>query len=140
MKYSISPIGRIIRCFRPALFAILLLAGFHLPAQSSRPFEKEVADLTAQDSTVRKRKVILFTGSSSVRFWKDIQSYFPEYNVVNRGFGGSTMADLLYYTDKLIIPYRPRMIFIYEGDNDLAAKKETRRDTRDGRQYIVADP
>ena len=122
MNYCISLMGRMKRCFCLTLFVTLLLAGFHGSAQSPRPFEKEVADLTAQDSAVRKKKIILFTGSSSVRFWKDVQSYFPEHNVVNRGFGGSTMKDLLYYTDKLIIPYHPKMIFIYEGDNDLAGK------------------
>ena len=108
---------------RFVLCVTLVLAGFSLSAQQARPFEKEVTDLIAQDSAIRKKKIILFTGSSSVRFWKDVQSYFPEYNVVNRGFGGSTMKDLLYYTDKVIIPYKPKMIFIYEGDNDLAGKK-----------------
>ena len=107
---------------RLALCVTLLLASFSLSAQ--QPFEKEVADLTAQDSAVNKKKVILFTGSSSIRFWKDVQSYFPENNVLNRGFGGSTMKDMLYYTDKLIIPYKPKMIFIYEGDNDLAGTRK----------------
>lgn len=105
------------------LFVISAFLGFRAAAQQSRPFQEEVGSLVAQDSAVRKKKIILFTGSSSIRFWKDIQAYFPAHNVVNRGFGGSTMADLLYYTDKLIIPYRPKMIFIYEGDNDLAAKR-----------------
>jgi lysophospholipase L1-like esterase len=123
MKYCISLNGRLRRFLSVTLFVSLLLAGFYGSAQSPRPFDKEVADLTAQDGAIKKKKIILFTGSSSIRIWKDIHSYFPEQNVLNRGFGGSTMKDMLYYTDKLIIPYRPKMIFIYEGDNDLAGKK-----------------
>jgi lysophospholipase L1-like esterase len=105
------------------LFVALLPGATRVEAQQARPFDKEVAAIVAQDSTINKKKIILFTGSSSVRFWKDVQGYFPEQNILNRGFGGSTMADLLYYTDKLIVPYRPKKIFIYEGDNDLAGKR-----------------
>jgi lysophospholipase L1-like esterase len=104
-------------------FVTLLPGAARVEAQQARPFDKEVADIVAHDSIINKKKIILFTGSSSVRFWKDVQGYFPEQNILNRGFGGSTMADLLYYTDKLIVPYHPKKIFIYEGDNDLAGKR-----------------
>lgn len=67
-----------------------------------------------------KSNVILFTGSSSIRLWKDLTSSFPNHHVLNLGFGGSEMADLLYYTDELILPLRPIQIFIYEGDNDIS--------------------
>ena len=63
----------------------------------------------------------LFTGSSTLRMWPDMQSYFPGALVMNRGFGGSTFRDLLYYTDRLILGYKPAKVFIYEGDNDIAA-------------------
>jgi lysophospholipase L1-like esterase len=92
-------------------------------AQEARPFTKEVNELVASDAAIDKKKVILFTGSSSIRMWKDLKTYFPDHNVLNRGFGGSQMKDLLYFFDKLVVPYNPRMIFIYEGDNDLASKK-----------------
>ena len=51
--------------------------------------------------------------------WTDLETDFPDKNVLNRGFGGSTMRDLLYFADQVIIPYNPKTIFIYEGDNDL---------------------
>lgn len=90
--------------------------------QESRPFENEVKNLTAQDSLItNKENIILFTGSSSIAFWKDVQQYFPDKNVVNRGFGGSTMRDLVYYTPQVILPYKPKTIFIYEGDNDITS-------------------
>ena len=52
--------------------------------------------------------------------WKDLKKAFPNHNVVNLGFGGSEMADLLYYLDKLVLQFKPKQVFIYEGDNDIA--------------------
>lgn len=69
------------------------------------------------------KNLVLFTGSSTVRMWADLKKDFPDRFVLNRGFGGSHMSDLLYYADTLILQYRPRMIFIYEGDNDLDSGK-----------------
>ena len=64
---------------------------------------------------------ILFLGSSSITMWKDVNDYFPDHQVLNRGFGGSQFSDLLEYDDRIIYPYKPSKIFIYEGDNDVAA-------------------
>jgi lysophospholipase L1-like esterase len=52
--------------------------------------------------------------------WKDVQTYFPEYKILNRGFGGSSLPDLIRYADKIIIPYHPKQIVIYCGENDIA--------------------
>jgi lysophospholipase L1-like esterase len=90
-------------------------------AQDPLRFKDEVTRLTAGDSAVNKKKLILFTGSSSVRLWKDLASYYPKKNVLNRGFGGSITSELVYYFDQLILPYQAKKIFIYEGDNDLAS-------------------
>lgn len=105
------------------LLGLFLLAFTSLSAQNSARFQKEVQDLVANDSAINRKDIILFTGSSSIRLWKDMASYFPEHNVLNRGFGGSQMSDLLYFSDKLILPYQPKMIFIYEGDNDIGGGK-----------------
>jgi len=75
---------------------------------------------TADKASMPKPGMILFTGSSSVAFWKDLQQAFPDHRVLNRGFGGSEFSDLLQYSDRVIYPYQPSKIFIYEGDNDLA--------------------
>jgi len=61
----------------------------------------------------------LFTGSSTIRMWEDLQAGFPESVVINRGFGGSTMRALNYYRDYIVLPYNPARIIVYEGDNDL---------------------
>jgi lysophospholipase L1-like esterase len=109
--------------FTVILFLIFSVNALNVYAQEPRPFTNEVNELVAGDTAVNKKKVILFTGSSSIRMWKDLKAYFLDHNVLNRGFGGSQMTDLLYFVDKLIVPYKPKMIFIYEGDNDLASKK-----------------
>ena len=94
-----------------------------LVAQDPLRFEKEVNDLIAGDSLVNRKKLILFTGSSSIRYWNDLKKDFPKRNVLNRGFGGSEMTDLLYYATPLIQNYKPSRVFIYEGDNDINAGK-----------------
>lgn len=63
---------------------------------------------------------ILLVGSSSIAMWRDVADYFPEHRVLNRGFGGSNFTDLIYYADRVIYPYKPSLIFVYEGDNDIA--------------------
>jgi lysophospholipase L1-like esterase len=64
---------------------------------------------------------IVFVGSSSIDFWNDIQAQFPTYHVVQRGLPGATIADCTRSVDRLILPYKPRVIVFYAGDNDLAA-------------------
>ncbi|MBD8487650.1 G-D-S-L family lipolytic protein [Echinicola sp. CAU 1574] len=68
--------------------------------------------------------VYLFTGSSSIRLWKNIPEYFPNKTIVNTGFGGSQTHELMHFADELIFRYKPNKIFIYEGDNDLASGKK----------------
>jgi lysophospholipase L1-like esterase len=107
------------------LDVILLLIGIALSDSYGQQFKdparfkKEVDSIVALNQSVRKSDLILFTGSSSIRMWSGLKSDFPKYNVVNMGFGGSEMADLLYYANDIIIPLKPKKIFIYEGDNDI---------------------
>jgi lysophospholipase L1-like esterase len=102
---------------------ILFLPFVLSPAYSQNParFQSEI-DQFKKDTTDYsvKNPLVLFTGSSTIRLWPDLQKDFPDLAVLNRGFGGSCMSDLIYYADTLILQYRPEMIFIYEGDNDLA--------------------
>jgi lysophospholipase L1-like esterase len=64
---------------------------------------------------------ILFIGSSSFTMWKDVQLYFPGYPILNRGFGGSTFVDVIYYNDDILFPYKPKQVVIYCGENDFAS-------------------
>jgi lysophospholipase L1-like esterase len=64
---------------------------------------------------------VLFVGSSTIRFWAKLAQDFPQLPVViNRGFGGSTMADCSYFARELVVRYKPRHVLVYAGDNDLA--------------------
>lgn len=69
---------------------------------------------------------VLFMGSSSIRMW-DVKKYFPELSVINRGFGGSYIADSANYADTIAAPYRPRLVVFYAGDNDIADGKPPKR-------------
>lgn len=63
---------------------------------------------------------ILFVGSSSFTKWTDVKDYFPGYPIINRGFGGSTLADVIRYVYDIVLPYQPKQVVVYCGDNDLA--------------------
>ncbi len=104
----------------------LLLCAVQLVAQND--FQKEVDSITLRNDTLwnNTKATIVFTGSSSIRFWNDLQERFPNHHILNSGFGGSQTADLLYHLDKLVLKYGPQKVFIYEGDNDIFAKKRIR--------------
>lgn len=63
---------------------------------------------------------IVGLGSSSMRMWASIREDLRPLTMIPRGFGGSVMNDALYYADRIVIPYRPRAVLLYEGDNDVA--------------------
>lgn len=62
---------------------------------------------------------VLFIGSSSINYWKSLARDFPGIPVINRGFGGSAIPDSTYYADRIVWPYKPRLIVMYAGDNDI---------------------
>lgn len=94
-------------------------------AQDPVPFKDEVDALQKKYDTVYSsdQNTIVFTGSSSIRIWEDVDRRFPEHKIVNTGFGGSQASDLSYFIYDLILRFNPKKVFIYEGDNDVFAKK-----------------
>ncbi len=100
---------------------LFLTALINVNAQQP-PFWYEVQAFKKQDSvSMPPANQILFIGSSSFAMWKDVQNYFPSHPIINRGFGGSSLPDLIRYANHIIFPYQPKQIFIYCGENDLAA-------------------
>lgn len=84
-------------------------------------FEKEILAYERQDDTLPYPKdAILFVGSSSIRIWKSLAADMHPIPAVNRGFGGATMIELSYYSERIIYKYNPKAIVIYCGENDLA--------------------
>jgi lysophospholipase L1-like esterase len=61
----------------------------------------------------------VFVGSSTIRLW-DVAHSFPDLKIINRGFGGSELADSVRYADRIVIPYEPRLVVVYAGDNDIS--------------------
>lgn len=107
------------------LFALLLLTSFVALAQDAHRYKNQVEKIEMKYDSIWNpaKETIVFTGSSSVRMWKDLQERFPNHQIINSGFGGSQATDLLYFSDNLILKYKPKKVFIYEGDNDISANK-----------------
>lgn len=107
-------------CIRILFSLFVLTALVQLPVKA-QPFANEIAAFKKQDSmSFPPKQAILFTGSSSFTIWKDVQDYFPGYTIINRGFGGSSLTDLIHYQNDVIYPYQPKQVIIYCGENDIA--------------------
>jgi len=101
------------------LFFLCLVFGVTF---SQAPFYDDIRAFKKQDSiNPPPQHAILFVGSSSFTKWTDVQSYFPGYTIINRGFGGSSLPDLVRYENDVIFKYKPKQIVMYCGENDLAA-------------------
>jgi lysophospholipase L1-like esterase len=110
------------KTFIPLIFLFFNLLFFSALGQNS--FEGEIRAFEKQDS-ISKPAIgqILLYGSSSFRLWDNWKEDLAGYPVLNRGFGGSQLSDAIYFFDRMVVPYQPKTILLYEGDNDLAAGK-----------------
>jgi len=119
---------------------IALLFGVTLFAEDKNPsakWEKDISAFEAQDKTSPPPEgAVLFIGSSTIRLWKTLKEDFPEYKVINRGFGGSQIADSVYYADRIVIPYKPKMIVFYAGGNDINAGKAPEVVAEDFKKFV----
>jgi hypothetical protein len=108
---------------------VRLLLALFLVAQAARAadplrFAADIAAFEAADKTnPPPKKAILFIGSSSIVKWKTLARDFPGHQVINRGFGGSELSDSVFYFDRIVTPYHPRMIVLFAGSNDINAGK-----------------
>ena len=109
------------------LFLLLLVCatGKLVYAQQGFPFADEISAFKHRDSiSFPPKNGILFIGSSSIRLWNDLEQRFPNKPIIKRGVGGCQLWQLVdYYTPYILFPYQPRKIFIYAGENDIAAGK-----------------
>jgi lysophospholipase L1-like esterase len=112
--------NKIFRIF--TFFLLCIFALQPLLAQETPPFYSDIRSFKKQDSLhFPLNNAILFVGSSSFTNWVDVQDYFRGYTIINRGFGGSSLPDVIRYVDDIIFPYNSKQIVIYCGENDLAA-------------------
>jgi len=108
---------------RLLLTFLLFVSASQVKAQQEPyPFWNDIQAFKQKDSTnFPPANEILFVGSSSFTKWTDVQDYFPSYPIINRGFGGSSLPDVIRYANDIIYPYKPKQIVIYCGENDLAS-------------------
>ncbi len=114
-----------------ALLCLILAVFVAFISAQTRDFgqwEKEIKAFETADAKQKPpREAILFIGSSSIRLWSDLATDFPSKKVINRGFGGSQIADSTYFADRIVVPYDPKMIVMYAGDNDLQDGKSPKQ-------------
>ena len=104
----------------PIRILVLLLAGAIALTAAPDKWKASIDKFTAADAAKPPPKgAILFAGSSSIVKWTTLAADFPGKVVLNRGFGGSELSDLLHYADQIVLPYAPARIVIYGGENDL---------------------
>lgn len=114
-----------------AFFFLLFVLSPSVLAQTydrSELWQKEIDEFV--DTDRRQTPPVnpaLFVGSSSFRMWQSLREDFPQVSIVNRGFGGSHLEDVIHYADETILPYKPKTVVIYAGDNDITAGKSVER-------------
>ena len=117
MRPEASPVIR--RCYRLGVSSWLVIACALPAAAQSDRWEKDIAAFEAADlASPPPKGEILFVGSSTIRLW-DLKTAFPDLKTINRGFGGSEMQDSTRYVDRIVVPYIPRIVVVYAGDNDI---------------------
>jgi large-conductance mechanosensitive channel len=131
--------GSAVRCLLLAA-AVFLVAIGSTRAQTSKKqenrWEPAIRKFEAQDQEqMPPTGGVLFVGSSSVVGW-DLPKCFPDLPVTGRGFGGSQIADSVHFADRIVLPYRPKVIVLYAGDNDIAAGKSPRQVLADYQQFV----
>lgn len=116
-----------LRRTKPVLLGIMLIIGWIFPSllAAAPPREPRFAEEIQAFEQADKKSFppaggILFTGSSSIRLWKTLGDDFHSLPVINRGFGGAVISEVIYYADRIILPYKPRLIVLYIGGNDIA--------------------
>ncbi|HEX9180745.1 MAG TPA: SGNH/GDSL hydrolase family protein [Burkholderiales bacterium] len=124
-----------------AITTLLLLSASGAAAPAWVPtdrWEPEVQTWEEQDRlNPPKPGGVLFIGSSSIRLWHTLAEDFPGVDVLNRGFGGSEIADSTELAQRIVVPYRPRMILLYAGDNDLANRRTPRQVREDFSAFVT---
>ncbi len=116
----------------------ILLLTVNLQAQNPDPhrFDQEIEAFVRYDEKNSFPKdAVLFVGSSSIRLWKTHLA-FPDLPVINRGFGGAHISDVLFFYNQVVQPYQPRIIVFYAGDNDIAAGKSVEQVVNDFKTFV----
>lgn len=128
---------------RIAIFALVLFASSSAFSQIAEPYTRASSwekDISAFEEIDRKQtppeKAVLFTGSSSIRMWTTLARDFPSIKFINRGFGGSHLEDLVYFAPRIVLPYKPKLIVVYSGENDIEAGQSAENVLADFKAFV----
>ena len=121
---SLCALLPLLAAFSAWVSAQTTLAPTSTAVPAPHPFESAILAFEAEDKkNPPPQHAILFAGDSAYTRWKTIHEDLKGYTVINRGFGGSQMSDLLYYMDRIVVPYHPRLIIVHEAGNDIHQHK-----------------
>ncbi len=127
------------RALSVAALALWLISIGRADAADADPkrWEAAIASFEQQDKqSPPPQGEVLFVGSSSIRMWK-LNESFPQEKYINRGFGGSHIADSTFYADGIVTPHKPRVVVLYAGDNDLASGKTPEQVATDYQAFVA---
>jgi lysophospholipase L1-like esterase len=115
---------------------IAAIEGLAGPMREEGRWEPEMRRLEEMDEKAPPPEgAVLFVGSSSIRGW-DLPKSFPDLKTINRGFGGSQLADVVRYADRIVLPCKPRIIVLYAGDNDIASGRSPEQVAADFKAFV----
>jgi lysophospholipase L1-like esterase len=124
--------------------SLLLMLAFvttSLRAEDKSPSAKWEKDIQAFEAADKKSSppqgAVLFVGASGIKLWTSLERDFPNHRVINRGFGGSQIADVTYFADRIVVPYKPRLIVFQSGGNDINAGRTPEQVADDFKAFVV---
>ena len=118
-------------------YAEIKKTAIYLDAWSKEDFYQEAINKfkEADKASPPPEDLILFTGSSSIRFWGSLKEDMSPQTVLNRGFGGAHIAHVNYHFNEVVKTYRPKAIVFFCGTNDLAALKSPAKTFSDFEEF-----
>ena len=127
--------------FRSTLFVLLAFLTAPLWADDKSPSVRWERDIQAFEAADKEnpppKQAALFVGASGIRLWTSLEKDFPKHHVINRGFGGSQIADVTHFADRIVLPYKPKLIVLQSGGNDLNAGKTPEQVAEDFQAFVV---
>ena len=134
-----SPMNKLMPLFLFVALSSLLRGDEKLKlAHPSQKWEKAIAAFEAADKkSPPPQGGIVFTGASGITRWTTLKEDFPEFTVINRGFGGSQIEDATYYADRIVIPYQPKVVVFQSGGNDINAGKSPEKVAKDFVAFVA---
>jgi len=137
----------LMRLVLPLLLTFSTVGAFAQPAPAPRPDTRPALDLAKWEPEIKAFEEadrehpapagsIVFTGSSSIRLWKTLAEDFPGGPILNRGFGGSQIREVTAFADRIVLPYKPPLVVIYCGGNDIHAGLSAEQVFADYREFV----